>query len=198
MAAALTPVTASSASDAAVIEASLRDPDAFAVLYDRYAPALYRYAYRRLGPDTAEDVVAGAFAAAFAGRHRYDIAHQDARPWLFGILSKEIAGHRRREDARYRALARVPVTDTDESLADRVSATVTAGAARARLAGALAQLSTGDRSVLLLVAWGDLTYDQVAQALSIPVGTVRSRLNRARRKVRAALGGTDPTTDVED
>src|SRR5438105_296762 len=105
MAAVLTDMIASDASDAQVIKASLRDREAFALLYDRYAGLLYRYTYRRLGPDAAEDVTAAAFAAAFARRHRYDLAYSDARPWLFGILSKEIAGHRRREEARYRALA---------------------------------------------------------------------------------------------
>ena len=64
-------------------------------------------------------------------------------------------------------------------------------AAQGPLAGALAALSAGDRHVLLLVAWADLGYQEVAEALGIPVGTVRSRLNRARRKVRTALGA-DP------
>lgn len=64
-------------------------------------------------------------------------------------------------------------------------------AAQGPLAGALAALPAGDRHVLLLVAWADLTYQEVAEALDIPVGTVRSRLNRARRKVRSVLGA-DP------
>lgn len=64
-----------------------------------------------------------------------------------------------------------------------------------RLAGALAGLSRGDRDVLLLVAWGDLSYEEVAEALGVPVGTVRSRLHRARKKTRAALGGDDPTRE---
>src|SRR5215475_3472425 len=107
--------------DAAVIQASLEHPDVFAVVYDRYAAQLYRYAYRRLGAGYAEDVVAETFAAAFAGRHRYDAARADARPWLFGVLCREIAGHLRHEQARYRALARASRgagTDT-ENHADR-------------------------------------------------------------------------------
>ena len=126
-----------------MIEASLRDPDLFAVLYDRYAPQLYRYAHRRLGAEPAEDAVADAFAAAFARRDRYNVAYEDARPWLFGILTKEMAGHRRREEARYRALARIPDIVVGDSLADRVSAEVTAQAARGRLGAALARLSIG-------------------------------------------------------
>jgi RNA polymerase sigma factor (sigma-70 family) len=76
-----------------------------------------------------------------------------------------------------------------------VAAQVTAAAVRARLSAALSRLSRGDRDVLLLVAWCDFSYEEVAAALGIPLGTVRSRLNRARRKVRDALGGIDPTID---
>jgi DNA-binding CsgD family transcriptional regulator len=75
---------------------------------------------------------------------------------------------------------------------------VTAAAIQRELAGALAGLSRGDRDVLLLVAWADFSYGEVAAALGIPVGTVRSRLNRARRKVREALGGQDPTSSREE
>jgi RNA polymerase sigma factor (sigma-70 family) len=79
-----------------------------------------------------------------------------------------------------------------DSPADRVDADVTAQSSRGELALALASLSAGDRDVLLLVAWGDFSYEEVARALNIPIGTVRSRLNRARRKVRAALGDVNP------
>lgn len=197
MAATLTRVAADRATDAAVVEASLDDPALFGVLYERYAAQLYRYAHRRLGAQTAEDLVAEVFAIAFSRRDRFDLSYQDARAWLFGILTKEVARHRRREMAHYRALERVGGVVADDSLADRVSADVTARAARARLSAALTTLSTGDRDVLLLIAWGELNYEEVANALGIPVGTVRSRLNRARQKVRAALGGSNPTTAEE-
>lgn len=188
------PRAASQESDAAVIQASLRNPDLFVALYDRYVAQLYRYAHRRLGPDSAEDAVADTFAAAFARRDRYNLAREDARPWLFGILTKKLADYRRREEMRYRALAHTRDNVAGDSLAEQVSADVTAQAARGPLGTALARLSTADRDVLLLVAWGDLSYEETARALGIPVGTVRSRLNRARRKVRQALGGVDPTT----
>lgn len=198
MVATLTSVIDHQASDGAIIGASRDEPALFGRLYDRYAASLFRYAHRRLGGGHAEDAVAEAFAAAFARRNRYDLAREDARPWLFGILTREIAMHRRREEARYRALARVPGAVADDGIAERVSADVSAQAARGRLGVALAKLSTGDRDVLLLVAWGDLSYEEVANALNIPVGTVRSRLNRARRKVRDALGGVDPSKVYEE
>jgi RNA polymerase sigma-70 factor (ECF subfamily) len=181
--------------DAAVIRASLADPDRFAAIYDRYAAMLYRYAYQRVGPEIAEDVVAEAFLSAFRGRASYQPDRQDARPWLFGILTREMATHHRRERARYRAMSRSAHETVQDGPADRVAARVVADAARGPLAAALARLAPGDRDVLLLVAWGQLSYDEVADALNIPQGTVGSRLNRARRKVRAALGDVDPTIE---
>ncbi|MEV5574875.1 RNA polymerase sigma factor [Spirillospora sp. NPDC052269] len=189
----MTAPPAVTADDAELIRRSHDDPEAFAALFDRYAGMLYRYVSRRLGPETAEDLVGDTFLAAFGGRRRYDLSQPDARPWLFGIVTKIMARHHRREAAHYRALRRSPVDGPDDGPADRVAAGVAAWASRAELAGALAALPGRDRDVLLLVAWGDLTYEEVACALSIPVGTVRSRLNRARRKVRAAFGGVDPT-----
>ncbi|MCK2214633.1 sigma-70 family RNA polymerase sigma factor [Actinomadura sp. ATCC 31491] len=178
--------------DAELVNASWTDPEAFAELFDRYAGMLYRYVSKRLGPEPAEDLVGETFLVAFSRRRSYDLAYPDARPWLFGILTKLISRHHRKEAARYRALLRAPVDSAVESPADRVAAGVTAQAVRGELAGALASLPAKDRDVLLLIAWGDLTYEEVAQALGIPIGTVRSRLNRGRRKVRAALGDTNP------
>ena len=183
--------------DAANIAESLAEPERFAVLYDRYAGQLYRYAGRRLGAADAEDMVAATFLAAFRARGRFDTTRADARPWLFGILTKELAKQHRREGARLRAIARACTDVPEAGHADAVADDVTARAARQPLAKALTVLAPADRSVLLLIAWGDLTYDEVAQALAIPVGTVRSRLNRARRKVREALGGNDPTKVAE-
>ena len=159
----------------------------FAELYDRYAPMLFRYALRRLGAALAEDAVSETFLAAFAHWDRYDPARGDVRPWLFGILTRKISRHHRDETTRYRLLAALPKPAPTDDLADRVAETVSAGAARAALTAALAVLQSRDRDVLLLVAWAELSYPQVADVLGIPVGTVRSRLNRARRIVREHL-----------
>jgi RNA polymerase sigma factor (sigma-70 family) len=187
------PVT-SGATDGAVIEESLAQPEWFAVLYDRYAAVLHRYAARRVGADAADDLVAATFLAAFRARTRYDLGRPDARPWLFGILTKEIARQHRTESARWRAMARSAPDLPADGLADQVAAYVSAQAQRGALARALARLAPADRTVLLLIAWGDLSYDETAQALGIPVGTVRSRLSRARAQVRASLGGVNPVT----
>ncbi|MEV0352892.1 sigma-70 family RNA polymerase sigma factor [Nonomuraea sp. NPDC050680] len=183
--------------DADLVNASLTDPEVFAELFDRYSAMLYRYVSKRLGPEPAEDIVGETFLVAFSRRKSYDPSYPDARPWLFGILTKLVSRHHRTEAARYRALQRAPVDADVESPADRVAAGVTAQASRPELASALAALPAKDRDVLLLIAWGDLTYEEVAQALGIPIGTVRSRLNRGRRKVRAALGDTNPMLEEE-
>ncbi|MFU8872217.1 RNA polymerase sigma factor [Micromonospora sp. SL4-19] len=184
-------------SDATAIAASQRDAEQFGLLYDRYAAQLYRYAYRRVGSELAEDVVADTFLAAFRRRSSYDLARTDARPWFFGILTREIARHRRAEEARWRALERTAADDVAEGFADRVAASVTARSTRRPLTEALRRLNPGDRDVLLLVAWGDLSYEEVAETLQLKLGTVRSRLHRARRKLRAALGDSNPTDTTE-
>jgi RNA polymerase sigma factor (sigma-70 family) len=193
----MTAPPATRTADSELIAESRARPEAFAALFDRYSAMLYRYVSRRLGPEVAEDLVGETFLVAFRRRDRYDLAYSDARPWLFGIVTKLVSRHHRTEAARYRALMRSPVEGVTECPADRVAAGVTAMASRPLLAPALAGLSKGDRDVLLLIAWGDLSYEEVSQALGIPVGTVRSRLNRARRKVREALGHTNPMQDEE-
>jgi RNA polymerase sigma-70 factor (ECF subfamily) len=175
--------------------ASWQDAEKFAALYDAYAAGLYRYAYRRVGP---EDVVAETFLAAFRGRCRYDLTRSDARPWLFGILTKQIAQRHRSEQARYRAIARAATDKVVDGLADQVAADMTAHAARGALIEALSGLARRDRDVLLLVAWSGMSYEEVAATLEIKVGTVRSRLHRARQKVREALGGSNPTELAEE
>jgi RNA polymerase sigma-70 factor (ECF subfamily) len=182
------------ADDAAVIEQSWHEPEAFAELYDRHAVPIHRYVSRRLGDGMADDVVAETFLGAFRGRLRYDLRRQDARPWLYGIAANMIGKHRRAEVRRLRTLARAGADPVTADHADLVNNRIAATAVRRDLLLALAGLSADDREVLLLNAWAELSYEETAAALAIPVGTVRSRLNRARRKVREALGGQNPTS----
>jgi RNA polymerase sigma-70 factor, ECF subfamily len=174
--------------DAEIIEASWQVPERFGALHARHLAVLHRYAYQRVGA-AADDVVAETFLAAFEQRRRYDLERASARPWLFGILTNKIARWGRTEVAHYRAYARSTrdTSDPMDGLAERVSAQ----AMRGDLAAALCQLKPADRDVLLLVAWGQLSYEEAGQALGIPAGTVASRLNRARRKLRLALPGKD-------
>jgi RNA polymerase sigma factor (sigma-70 family) len=184
--------------DSVLVQASQTDPQRFAELYDRHAPDIHRYVARRLGDSAADDVVAETFLVAFRRRDRFDPSRGAARPWLYGIASNLIAGHRRSEVMQYRVLAKTAVDPVVESHHHRAEERVAAAAVTRQLGAALARLAKRDRDVLLLVAWESLTYDEVAQALGIPIGTVRSRLNRARKKVRKALGGVDPTAASEE
>jgi RNA polymerase sigma-70 factor (ECF subfamily) len=178
--------------DAAIIQRSLSDPEAFAEVFDRYYADLHGYASRRLDARLADDVAAETFLVAFDRRRRFDPAYPSARPWLYGIASNLISRHRRAEVRQYRALARAGADrGSDDGHADHVAGRVDAQAARGPLAAALADIAPRDRDVLLLVAWAQFSCEEAARALGIPAGTARSRLHRARTKIRAALGGKD-------
>ncbi|MDX2545241.1 RNA polymerase sigma factor [Streptomyces sp. WI04-05B] len=178
--------------DAVLIAASLDEPERFAALFDRYAPAIHRYVARRLGADAADDVTAETFLTAFRIRARYDSERAGVRPWLYGIAAKLISRYRREEVRALKLLARTGHDPVAEAWTDSADDRVAAQAVSRPLAKSLARLSEGDRHVLLLFAWAEFTYQEIAEALDIPVGTVRSRLNRARRKMRASAGARSP------
>ncbi|WP_338072661.1 RNA polymerase sigma factor [Actinomadura geliboluensis] len=192
------PELSADAADCAVIVESRRDPERFALLFQRHARAIARYVTRRLGLGPAEDIVAETFLIAFRERGRYDTACPDARPWLYGIATNLVRRHRREEVRLLRALARTGTDPVTESFADAADARLSAGAAGRELAAAIAGLPAAQRDVLLLVTWAGLTYDEAGRALGVPAGTVRSRLNRARAKLREAFGGTDPSALTEE
>jgi RNA polymerase sigma-70 factor (ECF subfamily) len=175
-------------SDAQAIAASLATPTAFAAVFERHHPAVHRYLARRLGADLADELAAEAFAIAFAKRNRYDGSFQDARPWLFGIATRLAHRHWRREERELRAYARTGVDPAAPADDERVVARADSAGAGPALAAALAELSGDERDVLLLHAWEELGYPEIAAALSISLGTVKSRLHRARRRVRESLG----------
>jgi RNA polymerase sigma-70 factor (ECF subfamily) len=97
--------------DAEVIEVSLREPERFAVLYDRHHQAIHRYIARRLGRDRADDLMSETFLIAFGRRDHYDLSYSSARPWLFGIATNLIGQHRRAEDRFWRLIARTGVDE---------------------------------------------------------------------------------------
>ncbi len=184
--------------DAELIRRSQEDPEQFAALYDRYVQQIHRYVARRLGTQLADDIAADTFLIAFRRRGTYDQSQRLARPWLYGIATTLIARHYRSEERHLRALHRTGADPLPEPMADTVVSRVTAHDHKREIAGAMGRLSRADRDVLLLVAWGDLSYEETAQTLGVPIGTVRSRLHRARRKVRAALRADDPATETEE
>jgi RNA polymerase sigma factor (sigma-70 family) len=184
--------------DAAIIRLSRSDPEQFAVVFRRHAPAIQRYVTRRIGPDPADDVVAETFLVAFRQRASYRDDGRDCLPWLYGIATNLVGRHWRTEVRQLRLLARTGADPVTEAFTDRVDAAVTAGSAKARLGAALAGLPAGQRDALLLVAWAGLSYDRAATALGVPLGTVQSRVSRARRQLREQLADLDPANLADD
>jgi RNA polymerase sigma-70 factor, ECF subfamily len=176
-----------SLNDADAIAESLEDPRCFALLFDRHFDAICGYLSRRVGQSLAEELVGETFVRAFAGREGYDLAHKDAGPWLFGIATNLLRKHARSESRRRRAYARAVGRDCGGGDSEDLDARVDAAARGPALVAAIARLSADDRDTLLLLALTDLDYEGIAVAMAVPVGTVRSRLHRARRRLRDEL-----------
>ena len=175
-------------SDAQVIAASRADPLVFATVFDQHYDAVHRYLARRVGPDLADDLAAETFTEAFDVRLRFDTERPDARPWLFGIATNLLRHHYRSEARRLRAYARLDRPATANDTFGEIETRLDAERAGPVIAAAVASLSADERDVLLLLAWADLRYEEIAVALRIPIGTVRSRLHRARRRLRELIG----------
>ena len=147
----------------------------FEELFEDHFDAIYGYLARRVGPDLGRDLAAETFTRGWATRKRFDPRRGEPRAWLFGIANNLLRHHYRDEERRLAAFARVDAPR--EQTASEEPA----------VAEALGVLSREERDTLLLFAWADLSYEQIAEALTLPIGTVRSRLNRARTRMREEL-----------
>ncbi|MBI4897671.1 MAG: RNA polymerase sigma factor [Actinobacteria bacterium] len=172
--------------DGELIAASIDDADAFGELFDRHYAIVHQFIHRRLGVELADELSSETFVQAFKSRDSYDAGKPDAAPWLFGIASNLIRNHARTEVRKLRAYARSGV-DPVEEFAAATDARLAAGADRRTLVAALAKLSKDEREVILMFAWAELTTAQIAEAIGTAEGTVRSRLSRARKKIRDRL-----------
>jgi RNA polymerase sigma-70 factor (ECF subfamily) len=172
--------------DSRIVAASLDDPEAFGELFRRHAPRLHAYVKRRLGPPLADDVVSETFATAFRQRARFD-GRAAFGAWLWGIAANVIARHRRQETRMYRAFARTGADPAEDGVADLASDRASAAALGPGLARALASLNAQERDAVLLLAWADMSYAEIAATLGLPLGTVKAKIHRARNKLRKAL-----------
>jgi RNA polymerase sigma-70 factor (ECF subfamily) len=178
--------------DAEVIACSLTSPSAFGELFDRHATTMFRYFVRRVGPPDADTLLGELFRIAFEKRAGFDTERAEARPWLYGIASNLLARHRRGEARRLDATARLVNTSvTAPDLSSEVDSRLDAERLWAGVAAAIATLPQGERDALLLYAWEGMPYGEIAAALDVPVGTVRSRLSRARGRLRELVGASD-------
>jgi RNA polymerase sigma factor (sigma-70 family) len=175
----------STLSDLELVRRSLETPAAFAELYDRHGGRVLRYVARRVGVVDFEDIAAEVFVRAYGRRASCRGEHGSALPWLLGVANHVIADHRRVESRRLTVLERLAETalPSVEHEHEHEHASLAP-----ELVRALRSLPAADRDALLLVVWGELSYEEAAIAMDVPIGTVRSRIARARKRLIGALG----------
>jgi RNA polymerase sigma factor (sigma-70 family) len=174
--------------DATIIGRSVDDPECFGALFDRHVIAVHGYLSRRTGSDTADGLVGDVFRVAFENRSRYRTDRPNALPWLYGIAANVLRQHRRTEHRRLRLVDKLTVEARGRNVEEGESARSRARDDVAIVVEVLAELPEAEREAVLLYAWEDLSYEEIATAQDVPVGTVRSRLNRARRRIRERIG----------
>ena len=174
----LVPSTSRLSDDGVAIARSLHDPEAFAEVFDRHFAFVHRYIARRAGRDRADDLAAQTFTVAFSHRGRYHDDLGTARPWLLGIATNLLRAANRGEQR---------VSSIVERLGNEAAVSSHSSEEDGRLTAALAKLHADQCEALLLHALADFTYLEIAEALAIPVGTVRSRISRACAALRTEL-----------
>jgi RNA polymerase sigma-70 factor (ECF subfamily) len=193
--------------DVATMRASVTEPEQFEAIFDRHHGPIWAYLARKGGRELAEELASEVFLTAFAQRERYDPGRGSVRSWLYGIASHKARTRFRGQARATRALARLAARQrTSSAPYDRVDDALANKDQLDRVRQALAQLSNADQEVLVLFAWEHLAYDEIAAALGVEVGTVRSRLARARARLRelAGLSGeltggrTRPAREITD
>jgi RNA polymerase sigma factor (sigma-70 family) len=178
------------------------DPDAFGVLFDDHSRAVYNLAFRLTGSwQEAEEVVSLTFLEAWRLRARVEPDGESLRPWLMGITVNVVRNFARAARRHQAAMARLPEPEPAPDFADELADRIDDAARLAAVRAAFGRLRPAEQDVVALCAWSELDYAAAAEALGIPVGTVRSRLSRARRKLRQlaekpapgpARGGGEP------
>jgi RNA polymerase sigma-70 factor (ECF subfamily) len=192
----------SASTDAAIISQSVVDTEWFSLIVERHATSVFRYLASRVDRSTSEDLLADVFEAAFQARNRYDTHYESALPWLLGIATNVIRHHRRSEVRHASMVRRVTQlhrrTNEASEAVDAVAATVQLDDEMQCVRRALAGLNDRHRQVLVLSAGLGLSYEDIAQTLDIRIGTVRSRLSRARRRLRELLEADGQYTGYDE
>lgn len=178
--------------DADLIRSSLTHRSEFATIFDRHFASVHGFLARRAGVVTADDLASEVFTVAFARRDTFRPASASALPWLFGIAHNLLRNHLRARGRTAELGQRAWELEWDESVEERAIDRVDAQARLDELAGLLAGLSEAEEATLFLYAWEHLTYEEIAIALDVPVGTVRSRLSRIREKAGRVLDDATP------
>ncbi len=176
------------------------DGSAFGVLFERHAGRIYNYCFRRTADwAQAEDLTSSTFLVAWRSHGRAPLQAESALPLLYGIATNALRNQRRSLRRRREALARLPLERVEETdLAEDASTRLDDQAAMRQLLRLFARLPGREQDVIALCDWSGLSYEDAAAALDIPIGTVRSRLSRGRRRLRelATTGGPEVDVDV--
>jgi RNA polymerase sigma-70 factor (ECF subfamily) len=172
------------------LRASAGDTAAFGELFDRHASAVYNHLFRRVADwSEAEDLTSAVFLQAWRTRGRVVIDRESVLPWLLGVANHTLHNHRR-ASRRYRAALRriAPAGEAASDHADAVAAAVDSERLMAEVRHALTELPRHEREVIELCVWSGLDHRAAAVALGVSVGTVKSRMHRARHRLAAGLG----------
>jgi RNA polymerase sigma-70 factor (ECF subfamily) len=173
--------------------AAANDGGAFGEMFERHADAVYTHCFRRTGSwSMAEDLTSVVFLEAWRRRREVRFHGQSALPWLLGVANNATRNMDRSLRRQRRLLTKLPrtgmVPDPSEEAIERVDDE----RAMLRVLAAFKLLNNQDQDVLSLIYWAGLSYTEAAVALALPVGTVRSRLSRARGRLRVSVSGDAP------
>ena len=160
------------------------DAEAFGLLFERHAKTIYNYCFRRVGDwAAAEDLVSIVFLEAWRRRDAL-LPPGKELPWLLGVATNVVRNRRRSERRYAAALRRVPAPDPDPGFEEEAEERLDDERLVQRAVVLIGHLPPHEQDVFVLCAWLEFSYEDVALALEIPVGTVRSRLFRARARLR--------------
>ncbi len=182
--------------DAEILRLSVGEPRLFEEIFVRHYDQILRYARQRVGHDVGEEIAARTMMIAFTRRASFDGSSPSARAWLFGIATNLLRHHYRDERVHLGALARLPIDPNVDDIADPQR--LDAERARPALIEALGSLSEGDRDAFVLLSLAQLSYPEIADALEIPIGTIRSRIHRARALLRERLSAFEANMDMNE
>jgi RNA polymerase sigma factor (sigma-70 family) len=145
---------------------------AFGVLFERHARTVYNYCFRRTANFAeAEDLTSVVFLEAWRRREAVVLANESALPWLLGVATNVVRNRRRSQWRHRAALARIPRENAPD-LAEEANGRVDDERRMWAVLRAVARLPRREQDVLALCAWAELSYEEAAAALGIPVGTV--------------------------
>jgi RNA polymerase sigma-70 factor (ECF subfamily) len=170
---------------------------AFGVLFERHGGRIYNYCFRRSADwAIAEDLTSATFLLAWRGLRRDPLQAESALPLLYGIATNVLRNRRRSLKRGREAVAHLPLPRLEEpDFADEAARRLDDRAAMRQLLGLFSRLPRREQDVIAFCEWSELSYEDAALALGIPIGTVRSRLSRGRRRLRELATASGPEDD---